>query len=57
MKFSTAFLLAAPAMGFTPAAPASRPTALKMSTEAATEKVRFVLDFYSFDKKPQSAFN
>jgi fructose-bisphosphate aldolase class II len=38
MKFSTAFLLAAPAVGFTPVATVSRPSALKMSTEAATEK-------------------
>jgi hypothetical protein len=40
MKFSTAFLLVAPAVAFTPAAPISRTSALQASTEAATEKVR-----------------
>jgi len=42
MKFSSAFLLAAPAVAFTPGATFSRPAAsLKMSTEASTESKAF----------------
>jgi len=41
MKFSTAFLLAAPAVAFTPGATFSRSSSLQMSTEASTESKAF----------------
>merc|ERR1719454_1003876 len=41
MKFSTAFLLAAPAVAFTPGAPMRRSAPLQMSSEAATESKAF----------------
>jgi hypothetical protein len=41
MKFSTAFLLAAPVAAFAPGATFRQSAPLQMSTEAATEKVNY----------------